>query len=94
MSARPILPLPSKFAALPFQHDQSPDRSGQPPGPNRPTYAKRGKITIVACVPCRRRKTKVDIHSTVPLVPDALQQRTLTQRRGSAMAKDQPARSV
>ena len=23
------------------------------------TYAKRGKITIVACVPCRKRKTKV-----------------------------------
>lgn len=25
----------------------------------KPTYAKRGKITIVACVPCRKRKTKV-----------------------------------
>ncbi|OCL04980.1 hypothetical protein AOQ84DRAFT_299807 [Glonium stellatum] len=60
MSGRPILPLPSKFAAQPFQRDQSPDRPGQPPGPNRPTYAKRGKITIVACVPCRRRKTKCD----------------------------------
>lgn len=26
---------------------------------SRPTYSKRGKITIVACVPCRKRKTKV-----------------------------------
>lgn len=25
----------------------------------KPQYAKRGKITIVACVPCRKRKTKV-----------------------------------
>lgn len=33
----------------------------QPPsGPSKPTYSKRGKITIVACVPCRRRKTKCD----------------------------------
>jgi hypothetical protein len=31
-----------------------------PPGPLKPTYAKRGKITIVACVYCRRRKTKCD----------------------------------
>lgn len=30
------------------------------PGPSKPTYSKRGKITIVACVPCRRRKTKCD----------------------------------
>jgi hypothetical protein len=33
---------------------------GKAPGSgNKPTYAKRGKITIVACVPCRKRKTKV-----------------------------------
>ncbi|KAF2669508.1 hypothetical protein BT63DRAFT_262961 [Microthyrium microscopicum] len=33
----------------------------QPPGgSSKPTYSKRGKITIVACVPCRRRKTKCD----------------------------------
>lgn len=30
-------------------------------GPSKPTYAKRGKITIVACVPCRKRKTKVPL---------------------------------
>ncbi|KAL9092482.1 MAG: hypothetical protein Q9159_000829 [Coniocarpon cinnabarinum] len=30
--------------------------------PSKPTYAKRGKITIVACVPCRKRKTKCDGH--------------------------------
>jgi hypothetical protein len=36
---------------------------GPPPGGGqntKPTYAKRGKITIVACLPCRRRKTKCD----------------------------------
>ncbi|KAF2499221.1 hypothetical protein BU16DRAFT_263766 [Lophium mytilinum] len=60
MSSRPILPLPSNFAAQQLQHDQLPNRSDHPNGPNRPTYAKRGKITIVACVPCRRRKTKCD----------------------------------
>jgi hypothetical protein len=34
----------------------------QPPGggSSKPTYSKRGKITIVACLPCRRRKTKCD----------------------------------
>jgi transcription factor-like protein/Zn(2)-Cys(6) binuclear cluster domain-containing protein len=32
----------------------------QNPGSSKPTYSKRGKITIVACVPCRRRKTKCD----------------------------------
>jgi hypothetical protein len=30
------------------------------PGPTKATYSKRGKITIVACVNCRRRKTKCD----------------------------------
>ena len=34
--------------------------SGGGGGPSRPTYSKRGKITIVACVNCRRRKTKCD----------------------------------
>ena len=29
----------------------------------KPTYAKRGKITVVACVPCRKRKTKVGTRS-------------------------------
>lgn len=33
--------------------------SGGSGGASKHTYAKRGKITIVACVPCRRRKTKV-----------------------------------
>jgi hypothetical protein len=69
MSARPILPLPSNFAAANFQHDQPPDRASQPPAPNRPTYAKRGKITIVACVPCRRRKTKVEMHRSQATPP-------------------------
>ena len=33
---------------------------GKAPGSGqKPQYAKRGKITIVACVPCRKRKTKV-----------------------------------
>src|ERR1700712_5022670 len=45
-------------------HDQDQDdRGASPPhgpGPNKPVYSKRGKITIVACVPCRRRKTKCD----------------------------------
>ncbi|QDS72658.1 hypothetical protein FKW77_002666 [Venturia effusa] len=39
------------------------DISPPPPpqgGPPKPTYSKRGKITIVACVNCRRRKTKCD----------------------------------
>jgi len=30
-----------------------------PSSGQKPQYAKRGKITIVACVPCRKRKTKV-----------------------------------
>lgn len=55
-------------------HNLTPARAGQSPaqsnvpgaptppsgGPSRPTYSKRGKITIVACVNCRRRKTKCD----------------------------------
>ncbi|RDI87158.1 hypothetical protein Vi05172_g2827 [Venturia inaequalis] len=39
------------------------DVSPPPPpqgGPAKPIYSKRGKITIVACVNCRRRKTKCD----------------------------------
>ncbi|TLD39586.1 hypothetical protein E2P81_ATG00573 [Venturia nashicola] len=39
------------------------DISPPPPpqgGPQKPSYSKRGKITIVACVNCRRRKTKCD----------------------------------
>jgi hypothetical protein len=51
----------------PFGLEGSPSGGGgagglppQQPGPQKPTYSKRGKITIVACVPCRRRKTKCD----------------------------------
>ena len=41
--------------------ENNPGGGSQPPGgPAKPTYSKRGKITIVACVPCRRRKTKCD----------------------------------
>src|ERR1700712_2453868 len=32
----------------------------EPPSPHKPAYAKRGKITIVACVSCKRRKAKCD----------------------------------
>lgn len=38
----------------------APGGGGGAQTPNKPTYSKRGKITIVACVPCRRRKTKCD----------------------------------
>jgi hypothetical protein len=52
------------LSGQPFSHEgNSPGGGGgphQPPGPQKPTYSKRGKITIVACVPCRRRKTKCD----------------------------------
>jgi len=41
-------------------------------GSSKPTYAKRGKITIVACVPCRRRKTKVTRLALALLCDDRL----------------------
>jgi hypothetical protein len=57
----------SSFCGSRTLDSQSSDSlSPQPAGPPRPpallkpTYAKRGKITIVACVDCRRRKTKCD----------------------------------
>ena len=72
--SRPVLPLPHNFSQ-PYQQISQPQFPGSdhfpppppppPPGggdggaPGRPTYAKRGKITIVACLPCRKRKTKV-----------------------------------
>ncbi|KAH7025325.1 fungal-specific transcription factor domain-containing protein [Macrophomina phaseolina] len=37
-------------------HDTPPS----PPPPSKPTYVKRGRITKVACLPCRRRKAKCD----------------------------------
>jgi len=55
------------------QNQQNQQSPGTPAGGNgggsgggkgsgqKPTYAKRGKITIVACVPCRKRKTKVGL---------------------------------
>ncbi|KAF2142065.1 uncharacterized protein K452DRAFT_26023 [Aplosporella prunicola CBS 121167] len=52
--SKPILPLPSSQAG------SHPEPDPTPPAPMKPTYAKRGKITIVACLPCRRRKTKCD----------------------------------
>ncbi|KAF2757070.1 hypothetical protein EJ05DRAFT_501611 [Pseudovirgaria hyperparasitica] len=59
--SRPPLPTfintPSNTFA---DQDQSQPPPGSGAGPNKPSYAKRGKITIVACVPCRRRKTKCD----------------------------------
>ncbi|KIW03216.1 uncharacterized protein PV09_05440 [Verruconis gallopava] len=58
------LPPPTNASA---QAGQSPSQSNTPvtstppsSGPTKPTYSKRGKITIVACVNCRRRKTKCD----------------------------------
>jgi Fungal specific transcription factor domain/Fungal Zn(2)-Cys(6) binuclear cluster domain len=44
----------------PYLPQQQGRGGSQPPGLPKPTYSKRGKITIVACVPCRRRKTKCD----------------------------------
>lgn len=49
-------------------------------GPAKPTYAKRGKITIVACVPCRKRKTKVS-DAMLPLMH--AQTRALSAVEGS-----------
>jgi hypothetical protein len=43
-----------------YQSLQQSGSGGGAPAPNKPTYSKRGKITIVACVPCRKRKTKCD----------------------------------
>jgi hypothetical protein len=43
-----------------YQPLQQPGSGSGAPTPNKPTYSKRGKITIVACVPCRKRKTKCD----------------------------------
>jgi Fungal Zn(2)-Cys(6) binuclear cluster domain len=63
--SKPILPLPggNYLPQQPQQPTQSQAPGGsspQPPGQGKPTYSKRGKITIVACVPCRKRKTKCD----------------------------------
>ncbi|KAB8337010.1 hypothetical protein FH972_021314 [Carpinus fangiana] len=73
--ARPLLPANLHDLAAQQQynhpHGGDPDQAssslgaggggGGKGGPGgKPTYAKRGKITIVACVPCRRRKTKCD----------------------------------
>ena len=61
MSLPPALPNPAIPGSRPL-HGGSPGGAPQPPnpGPTKPTYSKRGKITIVACVNCRRRKTKCD----------------------------------
>ncbi|KAF2435240.1 hypothetical protein EJ08DRAFT_581095 [Tothia fuscella] len=48
------------MSAGPLGLDTSRPSPPAPPGPLKPTYAKRGRITIVACVYCRRRKTKCD----------------------------------
>lgn len=48
-------------------HDGSSSASSNlPTGLSKTTYSKRGKITIVACVPCRKRKTKVSISVKLP----------------------------
>lgn len=64
--SKPILPIPGNlFQSSPQQNVSQGNAPGdnsppQAPGPGKPTYSKRGKITIVACVPCRKRKTKCD----------------------------------
>jgi len=72
--SKPILPLPGNLfhPQQPQQQHQQQQQNvpqgnapggaspPQAPGPGKPTYSKRGKITIVACVPCRKRKTKCD----------------------------------
>jgi hypothetical protein len=60
-----ILYFPCKLVTMsdsPSSYLAQPPGSGssQMPGQSKPTYSKRGKITIVACVPCRKRKTKCD----------------------------------
>ncbi|TKA73117.1 hypothetical protein B0A49_03413 [Cryomyces minteri] len=64
---RPILPLPTpSHHALHQDRDPHPHPPGPPGTIGKPTYAKRGKITIVACVPCRKRKTKVRLNMLPP----------------------------
>jgi hypothetical protein len=64
--SKSILPLPGSVFQTSSQDDApsgtAPGGNGPPqrPGSGKPTYSKRGKITIVACVPCRKRKTKCD----------------------------------
>ena len=62
--SKPILPLPGNLFQPPLQQNvpqgNAPAGSSPPRAPGKPTYSKRGKITIVACVPCRKRKTKCD----------------------------------
>ena len=41
------------------QEGSSQISSSLPAGVGKTTYSKRGKITVVACVSCRKRKTKV-----------------------------------
>ncbi|KAF1980896.1 hypothetical protein K402DRAFT_425854 [Aulographum hederae CBS 113979] len=59
--SRPLLPY---LGSHPHGRDGM-HTSASPPeppagGPSKPSYSKRGKITIVACVQCRKRKSKCD----------------------------------
>jgi hypothetical protein len=60
MNAPPTILPAANRPQQPLEGDTPGASPPPPPGPLKPTYAKRGKITIVACIYCRRRKTKCD----------------------------------
>lgn len=92
--SRPILPFPPAYAGSqqPFYlpPPDPPPPPPPPPPPSKPIYAKRGRITIVACLPCRRRKTKV---GPTPSAPSCEPQADRCASR-SVTARDRRARSA
>ncbi|KAH7065638.1 hypothetical protein B0J12DRAFT_641150 [Macrophomina phaseolina] len=58
--SRPILPFPPSYGSSQQLFHLPPQPDPPPPPPSKPTHAKRGRITIVACLPCRKLKAKCD----------------------------------